>query len=100
MSNLDESDLFGKSAQADLFGDDAPAVPAYIPDQHHVRNRLEDLVAQMQSAATWPWEPVMVKLHREKTFFYLCDLMTDEDEAADWRKRINAEIARLDAAAA
>ena len=40
----------------------------------------------------------MVRLHREKTFSYLCDLLADREEAAGWRARIEAEIARLDAA--
>ena len=100
MSDLSEGDLFGASAQADLFGDNVPVAQAYVPDQRHVRNRLEDLVAQMRTSAVWPWEPVMVKLHREKTFSYLCDLLIDREEAANWRLRIDAEIARLDAATA
>ena len=98
MSDLGEGNLFGGATQADLFGDSAPAPQRYVPEQRHVRNRLEDLVAQMQGAATWPWEPVMVRLHREKTFSYLCGLIADQGEAADWRRRIAAEIARLDAA--
>lgn len=97
MSDLNEGDLFGASAQPDLFGENAAAPKAYVPDQRHVRNRLEDLVAQMQAAATWPWEPVMMRLHREKTFSYLCDLLADREEAADWRQRIDAEVTRLDA---
>lgn len=99
MRDLSEADRLGLSAQPDLFGDDARAVSAYVPDQRHVRNRLEDLVAEMQAAPTWPWEPVIVRLHREKTFSYLCDLLADREEADGWRVRIEAEIARLDAAA-
>ncbi len=99
MSDLSEGDLFGASAQPDLFEDNAAVSKTYVPDQRHVRNRLEDLVAQMQTATTWPWEPVIVRLHREKTFSYLCDLLSDREEAAHWRMRIEAQIARLDAAA-
>lgn len=99
MSALDQTDLMEGPAQPDLFGEAAPAKTAYVPDQRHVRNRIEDLLGQMQGAATWPWEPVMVRLHCEKTFPYLCDLLADPDEAAGWRLRFNAEIARLNAAA-
>ena len=99
MSDLDENDPSGAAAQADFFADDKLVAQAYVPDQQHVRNRLEDLFAQMQKSATWPWEPVIVRLHREKTFSYLCDLLADQEEAASWRLRIDAEIVRLDAAA-
>jgi type IV secretory pathway TrbF-like protein len=88
----------GTSGQADLFGDISTIAQTYIPDQRHVRNRLEDLVEQMRSATSWPWDPVMVRLHREKTFSYLCDLLADREEAAKWRSSIDAEITRLDAA--
>jgi hypothetical protein len=98
MSPLDEPDALRTPAQSELFGDSAVAPKAYIPDQRHLHNRLADLVAQMQAAKTWPWEPVIVRLHREKTFSHLCDLLADPQEAADWRVRIEAEIARLDAA--
>jgi len=99
MSDLSDGDLFGTSAQADLFGDAAPAPQAYVPDQRHVRNRLEALLAEMQAAETWPWDKAIVRLHREKTFSYLCDLLADCDEAALWRGRIDAEATRLDGTA-
>jgi hypothetical protein len=99
MSALKDNDLFESPAQSDLFGANASSPKAYVPDQRHVRNRLEDLVAQMQAAQTWPWEHVIVSLHREKTFTYLCDLIADRAEAASWRERIESEIIRLDAAA-
>lgn len=98
MNSLNESDFFEAPAQSELFGSGAVA-KAYVPDQRHVRNRLEDLISQMRAAKTWPWEPAIVSLHREKTFSYLCDLLTDRDEAAGWHVHIESEIARLDAAA-
>jgi hypothetical protein len=42
----------------------------------------------------------MVALHRERTFAYLCERLPDREEAARWRAPIEAEVARLDAAAA
>lgn len=88
---------FGEKEQVDLFG----AAPAAVarPDPRHVRNRLTALLSKMQASATWPWEPAVVRLHRERTFAYLCDLLPEPGEAEDWRQRIAAEAARLDAAA-
>ncbi|MFQ5564671.1 MAG: hypothetical protein ACE5FO_14005 [Parvularculaceae bacterium] len=82
--------------QPDMFG--APAPKAYIPDPRHVRNRLQSLLSQMRDSETWPWSPVMVRLHRERTFDYLCGHLPDRAEAADWRAALDAEIARLEAA--
>jgi hypothetical protein len=39
-------------------------------------------------------------LHCDKTFGYLCNLLPDKEEAATWRERLMAEIARLNAVAA
>jgi hypothetical protein len=52
----------------------------------------------MQAAKSWPWNPSMVDLHRERTFAYLCGLLPDREEADRWRKLIDTEIARLEAA--
>ncbi|MGA2795757.1 MAG: hypothetical protein ABSE69_20040 [Roseiarcus sp.] len=93
-----EPDLFGPAAQPDLFGDAPVARKAYVPDPRHVRNRLEDLLAQMQAAETWPWNPSIVRLHCDKTFTYLCNLLPDKEEAAVWRERLAVESARLGAA--
>lgn len=96
--NFDGPNLFGPPDQADLFGE-AAAAPAYVAKPEHVRNRLASLLDRMQASATWPWEPAMVRLHRERTFSYLCGLLPDRDEAEDWRRRLEAEASRLDAAA-
>lgn len=88
--------MFGGPAQPDLFG--APAPKAYVPDPRHVRNRLHDLLGQLRAAETWPWEPVIVRLHRDRTVPYLCGLLPD-DEAARWRLDFEAEVARLQEAA-
>jgi hypothetical protein len=86
-------------SQLSLF-EDSPAVPkAYVPKQEHVRNHIESLHTALRDAEEWPWEPVMVALHRERTLPYLYGLLSDENEAREWRARIEAEIVRLDAAA-
>ncbi len=85
--------------QPDLFADAQAAPNAYVPDPRHVRNRLADMLTAMQAAQTWPWEPAMVALYRERVWPYLYERLPDRDEAERWRALIEAEIARLDAAA-
>mgnify|MGYP006286281955 CR=1 FL=1 len=84
--------------QFELFAE-APAPTAYVPDALHVRNRLGDMLEQMQGAASWPWPAVTVRLYRETVWPYLLDLLPDPAEAADWRSQIEAQAARLDGAA-
>ena len=90
--------MFGGPAQADMFG--APAPKAYVPDPRRVRNRLEDLLRQLKAAETFPWEPVIVRLHRDRNVPYLCDLLPDREEAERWREAFAAELARLERAEA
>ncbi len=85
--------------QPDLFADAAPAQSVYVPEPRHVRNRLAGMVQVMQAAERWPWEPVMVTLYRGTVWPYLYERLPDPDEARHWRALIEAEIARLDAAA-
>ena len=86
-------------AQSDLFGE-AHALPkAHVPDPRYVRNRLVEMLAVMRSSESWPWEPVTVALYRESVFPYLYEKLPDREEAERWRAEIEAEIARLDAAA-
>jgi hypothetical protein len=92
-----ESDLFGPADQSDLFGEALATPRAYVPDPRHVRNRLEDLLTQMQTADAWPWNPSIVRLHCDKTFAYLCNLLPDKEEATSWRERLATESARLGA---
>lgn len=86
-------------AQADLFGDAVAAPKAYVPDPRHVRNRLNEMLSVMRSSESWPWEPVTVALYRETVWPYLYEKLPDREEAERWRADIDAEIARLDAAA-
>ena len=86
-------------SQADLFGE-ADALPkSYVPDPRHVRNRLIEMLSVMRSSESWPWEPVTVALYRETVWPYLYERLPDREEAERFRAEIEAEIARLDAAA-
>ena len=85
-------------SQLALF-EDLSAPKVYVPKQEHVLNRLASIYAKLCEAETWPWEPVIVRAYRERTLPYLYDLLTDETEAAEWQAKIEAELARLDAAA-
>ncbi len=96
-SPFTEPDLFGPATQPDLFGEAHKAPEVYVPKQIYVLNRLEDLLGQMQAAEVWPWEWVMVRLHTERTFDYLCNLVTDREAAQRWRERLAAETERLNA---
>jgi hypothetical protein len=84
--------------QPELFGE-AASPPSYVPKPEHVRNSLQSLLSKMRAAETWPWSPATVRLHRERTFAYLCERLPDRDEADRWRAQLEAEVARLDAAA-
>jgi hypothetical protein len=98
MTRSGQMDFF--DTQPDLFGDALARRQAYIPDPRHVRNRLEEMLSVMRSSASWPWEPDTVAFYRESVWPYLYEKLPDREEAARWRAEIEAEIARLDAAAA
>lgn len=81
--------------QQDLFvGETASACKP-----EHVRNALARLIEQMRASDIWPWDEVIVEQHIERTAPYLRSLL-DADEAAEWRKRFDAEVARLSRAVA
>jgi hypothetical protein len=81
------------------FGAAQAAPNFFVLDPSHVRSRLNDMLAAMRAAKRWPWEQVMVELYRETVWPYLYTRLADQDEADRWRGEIEAEIARLDAAA-
>jgi hypothetical protein len=87
------------SEQADLFGSAEAGYRPYFPDPRHVRNRLSEMLDRMRGASAWPWEPVMVALYRESVWPNLYGKLPDQAEAERWRAEIEAETARLDAAA-
>jgi hypothetical protein len=82
--------------QPDFFEEKGASVQPYVPDPQHVRNRLVGMLAKMQAAGEWPWDPVMVSLYRETVWPYLFEKLPDQREAAEWRGRFEAEIERLD----
>jgi hypothetical protein len=83
--------------QPTLFSDrDLPVQPAY--DVGAVRNRLNDMLARMRAAASWPWKATTVALYRETVWPSLLHKLPDKDEAARFRAEIEAEVTRLDAA--
>jgi hypothetical protein len=86
-------------AQPDLFGEALAPRQAYVPDPRHVRNRLEEMLSVMRASEAWPWEPDIVEFYRETVWPYLCDKLSDRDEAERFRAAIEAESARLDATA-
>lgn len=85
--------------QPDLFGEDAPAGPApYQVKREHVLNRLVEMLADLKGAEAWPWDEVRIDLNRNYVWPHLFRLLP-EDEAERWRADLEAEAARLDAAA-
>lgn len=94
-----QPNLFGDD-QPDLFGDAKSAASAYVPKPQHVRNRFIDFLAQMAAAETWPWDEDQVAFYRERVWPYLYEKLPDVGEAAEWRRKMEAEAARLDAATA
>lgn len=99
MPPFNQPNLLG-DAQPDLFGDAAGVPKQYVPDPRHVRNRLQDMLGRMQAASTWPWPDHRVEFYRDRVWPYLFERLPDGAEAEEWRRRIECEAARLDAAAA
>lgn len=96
-----EADMFGPAAQGDLFGGALPRDDVYVPKQPHVRNSLIDLLEDLRGYGIWAdcadWKRESMRDRRGPD---LVKLIWDTDEAADWKRQIDAEIARLDAASA
>lgn len=84
-----------ESAQADLFG--APAAPAYVVPAPIAVNTLRKTLALLTEASTWPWDADMKAARMERTVPKLLAVLPPE-EAADWRARLDAQAALLDAA--
>ncbi len=91
-----QTELFARE-QGDLFGEQSPQYKVHKPDERYVRNSLKSLLEKMQSAQSWPWREATVRMHKENNFDYLCNLLSDKEEAEQWRAQINKEILRLDA---
>lgn len=86
-------------AQQSLFGEEDLGPKPYVPKPEHVRNRLKSMLAEMRAAKRWPWEGAVLSLYRDTVLPRLCEELPDAGEAAQWRVEIEAQCARLDAAA-
>lgn len=84
-------------AQPDLFGETAAAQPAYVVPYDIAVNTLRKMAAQMAAATVWPWDPDMRAARIGRTAPKLLALLPP-DEAEHWRRLIETETARLDAA--
>lgn len=98
-SSLDEPSLFGPPEQPDLFANTLSRSDIYIPKQPHVRSALKALLEGLRALDSWAsCESYNLVPYRERRGPYLVGLITDKEEAEDWRRQIDAEIARLNAA--
>lgn len=85
--------------QGDLFGvAEAPAPRMFVPKREHILAPLDELLAAMRAAAVWPWDAVQTDLKRRHVWPHLLSHLP-ADEATAWRIALEAEAARLDAAA-
>jgi hypothetical protein len=90
-----QPDLFpGPSSLLSLTGEP----PAYVVPHAIAVNTLRKTLAQLTSAERWPWDPDMKAARMDRTVPKLLAVLPP-DEAGDWRDRIAAQAARLDAAA-
>ncbi len=92
--SLSQPSLFGDD-QSDLFGPAPP--PPYVPKPQHVRNRFIDFLAQLRQAEAWPWDESQMEIYRARVWPYLYERLPDQAEAAEWKRKLDAEAARLDA---
>lgn len=84
------------SVQPTLFLEEE--IPRYMADAAAVRDRLQQMLAKMQAAASWPWRASTVATYRQTVWPSLLSKLSDPDEAARLRAEIDGEAARLDAA--
>jgi len=91
-----QAELFA-SPQPDLFGTPGPAV--YVVPYGIAVNTLSKTLARLSEASVWPWDADMKAAKMERGVPKLLAVLPPE-EAADWRERIEAQVARLDAVAA
>jgi len=95
MARVNQSDLFQKDEQSELFGEDIPT-PEYRPDPDSVRAELYQILAESRAAQKLPWEPKTVLLYR--TIFPQMTNWLPDEEGAQLRFEFEAEIKRLEAA--
>jgi hypothetical protein len=85
-------------AQSSLFAEEELSPKRYTPNPQHIRNRLEDLLDEMQAADRWPWDGAVLSLYRDNVLPRLCEQLPDQ-EAARWRAEIEVQVRRLDSLA-
>ncbi len=82
--------------QLNLFAAAEAGPPAYRPDPDRVRARLARILGQARASEVAPWPSTQLNLYRT-----IVPQMTEwlpPAEAADWRARFDAELARFDLA--
>lgn len=84
--------------QASLFEFEGPKAKPLVRNPDHARNRLEFMLNLMRTATEWPWSAERVRFFRESLWPESYAALPPED-AAHYRSQIEAEGARLDAAA-
>lgn len=93
--SADQMALF-PDAQTDLFGA-APVVEVYVPNPEHVRNAARAALENFREMTSWTSvNPVIRRMHIRKAV-YCYEMTADDAEALEWRRRYEAEFARLDA---
>ena len=98
-SQQTEADLFGPPPQGDLFGEASKQPARYIPKAEHVRSGLRAFLEKLAAAEIWwRWNDWDIAEYRERSGPYYCDLLPDPAEAEEWRRLVNIELDRLDAA--
>lgn len=74
-------------------------LPRYDPGAADALARLQAMLAKMRAAASWPWKASTVAAYRETLWPSLLARLADKDEGERLRAELDAEAARLDAAA-
>ena len=94
MARSNQLDLFGTETQAEGFAEDtAPFL--YRADPDRVRARLHEILAEVRSAQTMPWSAKELGLYQ--TIFPQMTNWLPEEEAAELRSELEAELTRLSA---
>ena len=86
--------------QLELFGDDETVTPksAFRVDPDDVRDKLAEYLDELKALDTWPWKRELVDLLHSMTWPYLFEKLQNPEEAKTWKRQLEAEAARLDAA--
>ena len=84
-------------AQLFMFSEDQS--PVFMPHADTACEKLHGMLDKMRAAASGPWKASTVSLYRETVWSSLLGKLADHSEAIRLRAEMDAEIARLDAAA-